>query len=468
MQKVFIKSLTLLLLLISVPLHGQDISEMAGQWAGYVEMNDQQVRIEITFSYSDDILDGTIDIPNRGTFTIPVEVIDTNNNQIVFQYETGHGPAVFYGSIGSSGNIISGDFEESGQVFPFTLNKSSVTNGVYTNLPETEITIPTSNAQIVGSLIKRAEPSPFVILVSGSGGEGRNQDISGFQTFQQLSGRLYQQGYSTFRYDDQGIGESSGNVDANLQEMSDNLVDIIHHLRREYASDISGIVLIGHNQGGLVASMAANESDGVDGIVLAATPFVPGDENITQQIQKISEVKDVSEEIVQRNLEFQEKIYEVVRNDGDWEPIEEVLETRLRSQIEELPLEHQNALGDMSSFIQSQIDRQLETAKSRWFKSWIETEPIAVIEKLKVPVLAIFGEKDTQVLPQPNLAKADSLASATDLLLHTVVVPEANHLFQKANTGMPTEYGMLEKEFAAGFILEIDQYISSLQFVKPE
>lgn len=468
MHQVLFKTFFLLLLLISAPTHGQDISEMAGEWAGYVEMDSQQVKIEITFSYSDEIIDGTIDIPDRGTFTIPIEVIDTNNNQFVFQYETGHGPAVFYGSVSSSGDMISGDFEESGEVFPFILNKSSTSDGVYTDLPEKEIIISTADAEIAGSLIIGSESSPLVILVSGSGGEDRNQNISGFQTFRRLSAGLYEEGYSTFRYDDPGMGESTGSSDVTLREMSTNLVDIIQHLRTEYAENIPGIVLAGHNQGGLVASMAAMESEGVDGVVLAATPFVPGDENISQQIRKISEIKNVSEEVVQRNLAFQEKIYDVVREGRDWKPIEDELAKRLQNQIEELPLKHQNTLGDMSAFIQSQVDRQLETAKSRWFKSWIETNPISVFEELKVPVLAVFGEKDTQVLPQPNLAKADSLASASDLNLQTVVLPEVNHLFQKANTGMPTEYGMLEKEFAPGFISEIDQFISSIQFRAPD
>ena len=118
MHQAFLKTLSLILLLISVPLQGQDISDMAGDWTGYIEVDNREMRIEITFSYSDQILDGTIDIPNRGTFTIPVEVIDTNNNQFVFQYETGQGPAVFYGSVNAKGDKISGDFEESGQVFP--------------------------------------------------------------------------------------------------------------------------------------------------------------------------------------------------------------------------------------------------------------------------------------------------------------------------------------------------------------
>lgn len=468
MYQALFKTLFFFILLISVPLQGQDISEIAGNWTGYVEIDSQKVRMEITFSYSDNMIDGTIDIPNRGTFTIPVEVIDTNNNRFVFQYQTGQGPAVFYGTVNANNHKISGDFEKSGKVYPFTLNKHSGTGDVYTDLPELEITIPTNDTEIEGSLVLRNEQSPLVVLVSGSGGENRNLDIGGFQIFQSLAARLYKEGYSTFRYDDPGVGGSTGNTDVTLQELAMILSDIVQNLKMEYTERISGIVLLGHNQGGLVASMAANETEEIDGIVLAATPFVPGDENIEQQIRKISEVKEVSDEIIQRNLAFQEKIYAVVRQDGGWKPIEDELAMRLQNQIEKLPLEHQNALGDMSAFIQSQIDRQLETAKSRWFKSWIETDPITVFEKIQVPVLAVFGEKDTQVLPKENSDKADSLASVSDLYLQTVIIPEANHLFQKANTGMPMEYGILEKEFSPNFISQIDQFVNSIQFSTPD
>lgn len=467
MHQAFLKTLSLLIFLIYAPLQGQDVAGMEGNWSGYIEIENREVRIEITFTYSDQVLDGTIDIPNRGTFTIPVEVIETGDNKLVFQYETGQGPAVFYGSVNPKENKVSGEFEESGNVYPFTLNRRSRVSGFYSNLPESDIAIPVENAEIGGSLVLREERSPLVILVSGSGGENRNLDIGGFKTFQRLSSRLYEEGYSSFRYDDPGVGESTGNQDVTLQEMSANLGDIIRYLETEYAESISGILLLGHNQGGIVASMAAKNNK-VDGVVLAATPFVSGEENIAQQIRKIAEVKDVSDEIVQQNLEFQEKVYEVVRKNGDWKPIEEELAMRLQSQIEELPLEHQNALGDMSAFIQSQIDNQLETAKSRWFKSWIETDPLPIFEQLEVPVLAVFGEKDSQVLLQPNSSQAESLAAMSDVYMQTAVIPEANHLFQNAKTGMPSEYGMLENEFAAGFISQIDAYIRSLEFRAPD
>ena len=122
----------------------------------------------------------------------------------------------------------------------------------------------------------------------------------------------------------------------------------------------------------------------------------------------------------------------------------------------------------MSSFIQSQVNRQLETAKSRWFKSWIESDPVNVISSVDIPMFALFGEKDSQVLPVSNKEVADSLASASNIPLRTVIIPDANHLFQEANTGMPTEYGMLEQEFTNDFIRQIDQFLDSMQFVAPD
>lgn len=451
---------------MAVPLQGQDVSEFAGSWSGFVEINERNLAVDVTFSYSGEILDGTIDIPDLGIFTLPVEVIDSSENKLVFQFETGNGPAVFNGIVSETNNRISGNFNQGGEVFPFHLAKNFLANGILSGLPESEVKIPTSDGDISGSLVLHQERSPIVILVSGSGSNNRDQNISGFRIFHQLAARLYDEGYSTFRYDDRGIGKSTGPADITLQEMGLDLVQVIDYLRSNYSENISGITLLGHNQGGLVASMAAN-SVSVDGVILAATPFLNAEKIISDQIRKISEVREIPDEVIQQNMKFQEKVYDAVRTGTGWQDIENELSNRLELQIKELPLEHQNALGDMSAFIQSQVDRQLETAKTQWFKSWIEINPVDIMKDLDVPVLAVFGEKDSQVLPQSNKQVVDSLAAASDISLQRFIIPGANHLFQEANSGMPMEYGLLEQELTDSFIKQIDEFLTSLQFKAP-
>lgn len=467
MRQVIFFTFHLLLLVFTVSLQGQHVSEVAGSWLGFIDIDGQELPINLTFSYSDEILDGTIDIPDQGAFTMPVEVIDTSEGKLVFQFETGNGPAVFYGVLDEDSDEISGEFNQFGEIHTFYITRDRFADVLFSGMPESEVIIPTTgDGQISGSLILREERSPLVILVSGSGSENRDLNIGGFETFQELANNLYDEGYSSFRYDDPGTGESAGEADVTLPEMSADLMKIIEYLRNQNAENISGVVLLGHNQGGLVASMAADKSS-VDAVILAATPFIPAEKIITQQIQKISEAREIPDKVVQQNLEFQNKVYDVVRAGTGWAEIESELAKRLEQQIGELPVEHQTALGDMSTFIQSQVDSQLETAKSRWFKSWIETDPVDVISEMEIPALAVFGEKDTQVLLASNKEVADSLASGPDILLQSLVIPEANHLFQKANTGMPMEYGLLDPEFADEFIQEIDQFLDSIQFSEP-
>lgn len=466
MLHIFLNFFSLLLIFLTAPVQGQDVSEVAGSWSGYIDVDGQNLSINVTFSYSDDILDGTIDIPDQGVFTLPVEVLDSTEKKLVFQFQTGNGPAIFYGERNNQNDRIEGELRQSDQMHAFRLTRNTLTDGLFTGVPESEVIISANGYQIAGSLIVRQERSPLVILVSGSGAQNRNQEIGGFKIFQQLSLQLYKDGYSTFRYDDRGVGKSTGNLDVTLNEMKSDLVLLIDSLKSDYSDRISEIVLLGHNQGGLVAAMAAKETT-VDGLVLAAAPFQEAEKIISDQIRKISEVREISDDVVQQNLAFQSKVYDAIREDSGWAEIESELADRLESQIKELPLEHQNALGDMSEFIESQVDRQLETAKTRWFKSWVEINPHNVFSGVEVPMLAVFGEKDTQVLPTSNRVKADSLAKSEDLPLRSMVISGANHLFQEANTGMPMEYGLLEQEFADEFMILIDQFLDSIESTEP-
>ncbi len=69
------------------------------------------------------------------------------------------------------------------------------------------------------------------------------------------------------------------------------------------------------------------------------------------------------------------------------------------------------------------------------------------------PVLFLFGELDTQVPAEVNrMAIWDVLKKSgnNDYTLKTI--PKANHVFQVANTGSPSEYMSLEKKFVPGFL----------------
>ncbi|MDX1590390.1 MAG: alpha/beta hydrolase [Balneolaceae bacterium] len=457
-----LRILLLLSFLITPVLQAQQLSDIAGSWSGSITVSGQQLGIDFVFNYDDGELDGTIDIPQQNAFHLPVEFLYVEEDSVAFQFQTGTGPAVFMGTLNENNDEISGLFEQLGTRFPFSIQRQQPTVNSASEVTGRNLIIPTEAGQRSGTYIQGDAGKPLVILITGSGSQDRDENVAGFRVFGELADLLQDSSYSSFRYDDIGLGESTGVEDATLQDLADDLEDIIEYYSVNFDDSFDGIVLLGHSQGGAVASIAATGNDRVSGIIFMAAPFQQGDEIINQQIRAISKAQAVSDSIVNRNLEFQSQIYEVVRTGGEWSEIERDLYTRLEDQINTLPVQQRSALGDMESFINSQVSRQLAAAKTDWFKSFIEFNPVATIDSLQVPMLAIFGEKDMQVILEPNLEAADSLAANTQADITTVTVPDANHLFQRANTGMPGEYGMLDKEFADGFIEAIYKWLEEL------
>jgi uncharacterized protein len=458
MKKLF----CIIILFIAQTLHAQSLPEVAGYWEGFIEITGQNLGINFTFSYADGELDGTMDIPQQQAYNLPVEFTKADADSLIFQFETGTGPALFRGKWNYSDQRIDGNFEQMGLSFPFSIRKGNGSLGDDLELNEQNLVIPTRAGQISGTLLLTENPSPLIILITGSGSQDRNETVAGFRVFAELSQQLFSSGFSTFRYDDRGVGQSEGPSDATLFDMADDLTDIIQYLDENHTEEFTEIILLGHSQGGLVATLTASMSERISGVVYMGAPFLRGDEVINQQIKIISSAQGIEEDIVEKNLEFQSRIYEIVRSGGEWNELEEDLADRLQTQINALPEAQREALGDMSSFVQSQINRQLAGAKTEWFKSFIEFDPAELMAQSELPMLAIFAEKDAQVVMEPNQEAAVSLKEEAGILLEIVVIEEANHLFQKANTGMPSEYGMLEKEFADGFVDAIVEWLRAL------
>ena len=66
-------------------------------------------------------------------------------------------------------------------------------------------------------------------------------------------------------------------------------------------------------------------------------------------------------------------------------------------------------------------------------------------------------------LPTFKLPNQEALELTLEQANHreytTVIMPGANHLFQKAVTGSPTEYAQLDREFLPGFLDLITNWI---------
>ena len=108
----------------------------------------------------------------------------------------------------------------------------------------------------------------------------------------------------------------------------------------------------------------------------------------------------------------------------------------------------------------------IDTASfSQMFTPWAlcitRLNPANYIEKVKVPVLVLQGEKDTQVLAKENVAIFKKKLSE-NLKTYTKIYPKLNHLFQTAKTGSRVEYRQIEETFNEQVMKDIVDWIEQL------
>ncbi len=140
--------------------------------------------------------------------------------------------------------------------------------------------------------------------------------------------------------------------------------------------------------------------------------------------------------------------------------LEAELEEMTREGIEGLPDEQRAAIKDVDTFVQTQVETQLARIQTPWFRSFLDYDPAVTLRETRVPVLALFGELDLQVAPAQNRGPMEAaLAEAGNEDVTIEVIPGANHLFQRAETGSPTEYASLEKAFIPGLLARIADWI---------
>lgn len=307
-----------------------------------------------------------------------------------------------------------------------------------------------------------AGPHPAVVLITGSGPRNRDEEFFGFKVFGVIADHLTRNGIAVLRYDDRGVGGSTGDVfKSTLDDFAGDVLAALELLKQHPDINSKQIGLIGHSEGGIIAPLVASQSNDVTFNVLIAGPGLPGDQIVRTQNELILRVGGATEAEIQRMLDLQARTIEAVATGQGWEQIEAEARHLILESVEGLPDNQRAAITDVDKFVTTVVEEQLQANQSPWFKSFIEHDPRPSLEQLTIPVLALFGELDLLVPAKMNEAAiSEALGVAGNQDFSSVIFPQANHLFQVAKTGSPDEYAVLEKEFVLGFLDLITEWIS--------
>ncbi|MBC7743760.1 MAG: alpha/beta fold hydrolase, partial [Flavobacterium sp.] len=129
---------------------------------------------------------------------------------------------------------------------------------------------------------------PAVILITGSGQQDRDETIFNHKPFAVIADHLTKNGIAVLRVDDRGVGQTTGEVkNATSADFAKDVLAGIRFLKSQRDINIKQIGLIGHSEGGMIASMVANESDNLAFMVSMAGIGIKGVDVIKKQNSSI-------------------------------------------------------------------------------------------------------------------------------------------------------------------------------------
>jgi uncharacterized protein len=176
-----------------------------------------------------------------------------------------------------------------------------------------------------------------------------------------------------------------------------------------------------------------------------AASGVPGDDVIVEQVRMMAMASGATPDQVTAMATRQREVLTILKNEADAATRERKVREKLAGAVSE-----------------AQLRPQLKTMESPWFRYFLQYNPADALRRVKCAVLAIDGDKYTQVSAQRDLpAIRDALPAGGNTHVETVDFPALNHLFQTATSGAPSEYGVIEETVSpvalnksSGWILE--------------
>ena len=409
-----------------------------GSWSGKLDV--QGRKLTIVFHLDGD--EPTMDSPDQAALGFPVQVERDGMGKIIIRIP----------GLGASyegrwlGKQIVGTFKQMTISSPLVLTPEKPLNRPQTPkgpFPYTQEEVTFSNgdaATLTGTLVLPegcSRKTPVLIFVTGSGQEDRDETIYEHKPFAVIADALGRAGIATLRYDDRGVGGSTGDVvNATTEDFKDDAFAGIQMLRERF--DKVGV--IGHSEGGLIALMLAAEKK-TDFIVSLAGVAVSGIDLLVAQSRTALEAAGYPEDQIETVCKaIGEAAY--VRVHGGRMPFPDELD-----------------VPDALKQVYQSILVQIQTP---WMRKLLSLDMRPKLGGITCPVLALNGTKDTQVDYESNLgALRDGLPANPKNRIEAL--EGLNHLFQHCTTGALTEYRTIEETISPDALEMIVQWVSDLK-----
>lgn len=392
-------------------------------WKGELETGVMNVPITLELTLGKDT-SALLSSPSQTKELFAAQKVRLRNDSLLVSVSIGVSKAVFRGAYNKSCDTICGTFTQQGRSLPLCLCKGE--KPLEPNRPQTPRNIDYVSEDVSfkvkdvdytfhGTLTypKQGSNFPAVVLVSGSGLQNRDEEIFLHKPFAVIADYLTRRGIAVLRYDDRGFGSEDATIaDGTTLDFAEDAQAAFELLYSHPKIDRSKIGIAGHSEGGAIAPLVASKDKRVAFVIMLAGPGVKG---------------------------------------------------------EDVLIEQSRIILSQSGFTAEQIEAQIggirkrepkEVFGGKWMQCFLDLDPKEYLTKMKVPVLALNGEKDVQVLASQNLPAIEAaLKQGKNKHFKVVALPNLNHLFQHCQTGLPNEYYSIEETFSEEALQMIADFI---------
>lgn len=406
-----------------------------GTWNG--ELNVMGNKVPLVFNFSTNGC--TIDSPSQGVNGIQAEKTVKDDGTI--KVKVGMIGATFEGKM--TDGEIKGTYVQNGFPLPLTLKPGKqVVKRPQTPAPPfpyKEESVSFTNAQYTfnGTLTlpeNYSKNTPVVLMVTGSGQQNRDEELFSHKPFAVIADALARQGIASLRYDDRGWGDKSVNfADFTTDDFRQDAAAAIPLLRKRF----NKVGILGHSEGGTIALMLAAEGK-ADFIVSLAGMAISGKETLIMQNRQAMSAIGLPKETVDSYCNSISKA------------LDEIASGKKANEIN---------IDDVPVALKPITIKALQQADTPYIRHFLTVDVGKLLPKIKCPVLALNGTKDTQVDCDANTTRIEKgLANCK----HSIKkIDGVNHLFQHCNTGIVTEYQQIEETIAPEVLQVVAEWIKN-------
>lgn len=406
-----------------------------GTWNG--ELNVMGNKVPLVFNFSTNGC--TIDSPSQGVNGIQAEKTVKDDGTI--SVKVGMIGATFEGKM--TDGEIKGTYVQNGFPLPLTLKPGKlVVKRPQTPVPPfpyKEESVSFTNAQYTfnGTLTlpeNYTKNTPVVLMVTGSGQQDRDEELFSHKPFAVIADALARQGIASLRYDDRGWGDKSVNfADFTTDDFRQDAAAALPLLRKRF----NKVGILGHSEGGTIAMMLAAEGK-ADFIVSLAGMAISGKETLIMQNRQAMTAIGLPKEMVDSYCNSISKA------------LDEIASGKKASEIN---------IDDVPQALKPITIKALQQADTPYVRHFLTVDVGKLLPKIKCPVLALNGTKDTQVDCDANTTRIEKgLANCK----HSIKkIDGVNHLFQHCNTGIVTEYQQIEETISPEVLQEVAEWIKT-------